>query len=225
MKATKSPDGDVALRSPRAPPTRSTTTIASPLRSPRSGMEERPRRARAACCGRRYSSESSRNRSVCCSSRPYALTMRAPARFSCAIVERSPNCSWIFSKRCVDELPEADGHGRKRQQRDQGDQRQPGIDPRHQRDGEERHDDGVHQVHVCGPAVIRTAWMSFVARLMISPVWACGRRRPASSRSRWRKKSLRRSYSTRRLTPLRMLAHPEAGGTAEQGRQPRSRAA
>ncbi len=55
-----------------------------------------------------------------------------------------------------------------------------------------------------GPSTIRTAPRSLVARDMISPVlrdW----RKERDIFCTWARKSLRRSYSTWRLTPIRIL--------------------
>ena len=113
---------------------------------------------------------SPRKRAVCAASCPYALTMRCPARFSCAIVDRIPSCSWIFSKRSWIRLPKPTVTG--------GSSRR-GI----------RETSVIHgsitvirtmantpkttvltRYMYAGPATIRTAAMSLVARDMISPV-------------------------------------------------------
>jgi hypothetical protein len=58
-----------------------------------------------------------------------------------------------------------------------------------------------------GPAACRTARVSWVARLMMSPV-RCRPKNPASSRRRCRKKSSRRSHSMRREIPFRSSRIP-----------------
>ncbi len=73
--------------------------------------------------------------------------MRVPARFSCTRVVIDPKCSCTSSNRVWIRRPSAPVIHGKREHREQGEERELGLDGEHEAQREEPADCGVHQVH------------------------------------------------------------------------------
>lgn len=133
--------------------------------------------------------------------------MRSPVRFSWTMVERVLNCSWISSYFLWMTRPKKRTMGGREIMGMRATAVRRGL-IQSMRAREKTKLTVVFTAYMtAGPAAIRTARVSLVARLMRSPV----RVRPkkaASRERRWAKKASRRSASTRRLVLFRICRMP-----------------